>query len=103
MAKKLLLTLLLLLLPCFGEWIMFSDNKDTYLYNNQTGEVYVRFRKKGKNYQDTFVKMPRGMLPQELNETTLPLDSSSPSKEDPKLQSLQKAKEMMDQALQGSF
>lgn len=79
---------------------MFADSKDTYLYNTQTGEVYVRYQKKGKNYEDVFVKMPRGMSPQEI-------ETSKQEQNDPlmdsKMQSLKKSQEMMNEALKGSF
>lgn len=45
-------------------WVMFSDSTDTYIYNQITGEIYVRFRKGGRNYEDLFVKMPQGVNPE---------------------------------------
>ncbi|MBX7491059.1 hypothetical protein K4G58_08300 [Helicobacter sp. Faydin-H64] len=36
---------------------MFSDMDDTYLYDQASGQVYIRIKKGGKNYEDTFVKM----------------------------------------------
>lgn len=38
-------------------WVMFSDMDDTYLYDQASGQVYIRVKKGGKNYEDTFVKM----------------------------------------------
>ncbi|WP_104721334.1 hypothetical protein [Helicobacter mesocricetorum] len=38
-------------------WVMFSDLDDTYLYDQASGQVYIRIKKGGKNYEDTFVKM----------------------------------------------
>ena len=38
-------------------WIMFNDMDDTYLYDQASGQVYIRVKKGGKNYEDTFVKM----------------------------------------------
>ena len=38
-------------------WVMFSDLDDTYLYDQASGQVYIRVKKGGKNYEDTFVKM----------------------------------------------
>ena len=38
-------------------WVMFSDMDDTYLYDQATGQVYIRTKKGGKNYEDSFVKM----------------------------------------------
>lgn len=38
-------------------WVMFNDMDDTYLYDQASGQVYIRVKKGGKNYEDTFVKM----------------------------------------------
>ncbi len=38
-------------------WVMFNDMDDTYLYDQASGQVYIRIKKGGKNYEDTFVKM----------------------------------------------
>ncbi|MDA3967212.1 MULTISPECIES: hypothetical protein [Helicobacter] len=38
-------------------WVMFSDMDDTYLYDQASGQVYIRKKNGGKNYEDTFVKM----------------------------------------------
>lgn len=65
---KQILSFLILCSFCFSQWIMFADVKDTYLYNTQTGDVYIRYQKKGKNYQDVFVKMPKGMMPEEIEQ-----------------------------------
>lgn len=92
---------------CFAQWIMFADSKDTYLYNTQTGEVYIRYKKKGKNYQDVFVKMPKGMMAEEI-EGDLRIERK-PEKTvddlllDSKMQSLKKSQEMMNEALKGDF
>lgn len=53
----------------FGAWEMFSDGKDTYLYNTQSGDVYIRHNRGGKNYEDIFVKMPAGALPSQISPT----------------------------------
>lgn len=58
-----------------GEWEMFSDGKDTYIYSTNTGEIYIRHQMGKQNYEDVFVKMPRGMQP---NEVRNPRQSSSP-------------------------
>lgn len=60
---KIFLLMVLCATPAFAEWQMFSDGVDTYLFNTQSGDVYVRFRKGGKNYEDVFVKMPAGVRP----------------------------------------
>lgn len=56
----------------FGAWEMFSDGKDTYLYNTQSGDVYIRYNRGGKNYEDIFVKMPAGTLPSQLSPAQAP-------------------------------
>ena len=38
-------------------WVMFNYMDDTYLYDQASGQVYIRVKKGGKNYEDTFVKM----------------------------------------------
>lgn len=73
--KQYLLQALLLGLcvnSAFGAWEMFSDGKDTYLYNTQSGDVYIRYNRGGKNYEDIFVKMPAGTLPSQLSPTQAP-------------------------------
>ncbi|MCX2717557.1 hypothetical protein OQH61_07405 [Helicobacter sp. MIT 21-1697] len=62
---------------CAGEWVMFSDGKDTYIYSTNTGEVYVRHSVGKKNYEDIFVKMPRGMQPNELRDSKTRSGASS--------------------------
>ena len=49
-----------------GDWVMFSDGKDTYIYSTTTGEIYIRHNMGKKNYEDVFVRMPRGAQPSEL-------------------------------------
>lgn len=43
-------------------WVMFNDGEDTYIYNNMSGDIYIRHKKGGKNYEDTFIKMPSGVI-----------------------------------------
>ena len=43
-------------------WVMFNDGEDTYIYNNVSGDIYIRHKKGGKNYEDIFVKMPSGVI-----------------------------------------
>lgn len=69
---KILLFMTLFATPAFAEWQMFSDGVDTYLFNTQSGDVYVRFRKGGKNYEDVFVKMPAGVRPTNQNKAKQP-------------------------------
>lgn len=49
-----------------AEWLMFTDGVDTYIYSERTGEIFIRTSMGGKNYEDRFVKMPRGVLPEEI-------------------------------------
>lgn len=93
----------LCVIPLFAEWVMFSDNKDTYIYNNQTGEIYVRYKKGKKNYEDVFVKMPHGQNPQELIPSLKPTPPNDAKGEDLKMQSLKKTQELMNDALKGAF
>lgn len=83
--------------PLMAQWLMFSDSKDTYIYNVQTGEIYIRYKKGGKNYEDVFVKMQQGIHPKALGE------KSEDSLQDAKMQSLKKSQEMMNEALKESF
>lgn len=111
--KQYLLQALLLGLcvnSAFGAWEMFSDGKDTYLYNTQSGDVYIRYNRGGKNYEDIFVKMPAGTLPSQLSptqapstkrtgpSTTPPTAPQAPSKNDKSAKLL----EQQQQALQKS-
>lgn len=104
---------LALLAPCvlvsslFASWQMFSDGKDTYLYNTQSGDVYIRYKRGGKNFEDMFVKMPAGVVPSAstapaLSAPTLstPTLSSAPESSQEKLlkqqqEALQKSQELL--------
>ncbi|RDU57335.1 hypothetical protein CQA42_05175 [Helicobacter sp. MIT 99-5507] len=76
--------LILFLLFCNyinAAWVMFYDGEDTYIYNNVSGDIYIRHKKGGKNYEDVFIKMPSGVIPnnninkKDINENnTLPQD-----------------------------
>lgn len=48
-------------------WVMFNDGEDTYIYNNTNGDIYIRHKKGGKNYEDIFVKMPSGVIPNNID------------------------------------
>lgn len=50
----------------FGAWVMFNDGTDTYIYNNLNGDIFVRHRGDGENYEDRFIKMPAGVIPQNM-------------------------------------
>lgn len=64
---KFLVCVCFVLCNLFGAWVMFSDSEDTYIYNNQTGDIYIKYKKGGKNYEDTFIKMPSGIIPKNYN------------------------------------
>ncbi|PAF53908.1 hypothetical protein BKH42_04025 [Helicobacter sp. 13S00482-2] len=99
--KKIFFSLLIGLSPLFSQWQMFSDKSDTYLYNTVTGEIYIRYKKNGKNYEDVFVKMPKGIIPKGSDFpsviSTDTLDSSQ--KKDSKMQAIKKAQDIMNQSI----
>lgn len=91
-----------------GEWVMFSDGKDTYIYSTNTGEVYVRHSVGKKNYEDVFVKMPRGMQPNELRDSktrsgasSLPSQNNIESErlKDIQFNALKKSQDMLNSAI----
>lgn len=88
--------------PLFAQWVMFADKSDTYIYNNETGEIYIRYKKGGKNYQDVFVKMPHGLQPQELQAPGKG-SSNTDIAQEMRLESLKKNKELLDEAIDGAF
>lgn len=55
--KNLLIIFFTITLLSAQPWVMFNDLDDTYLYDQANGQVYIRIKKGGKNYEDTFVKM----------------------------------------------
>lgn len=69
-----------------GNWEMFSDGSDTYIYNKITGEIYIRYRLGGENFKDEFIKMPHGKSSNEslgdANTNFLPLTNTKKSKEE---------------------
>ena len=92
---------------------MFSDGKDTYIYSTNTGEIYIRHQMGKQNYEDVFVKMPRGMQPNELrnprqsslsqNQQTLqtPKDLSEVERlKDMQLNALKKSQDMLNAAIE---
>ena len=96
-----------------GEWEMFSDGKDTYIYSTNTGEIYIRHQMGKKNYEDVFVKMPRGMQPNELRNPRqssisqspqmpqTPKDSSEAERlKDMQLNALKKSQDMLNAAIE---
>lgn len=100
--RKIIFLFLFALSPLFGQWQMFSDKTDTYLYNTLTGEVYIRYKKNGKNYQDVFVKMPKGIIPKNSDFTPeLPAEGSSTEKKDAKMEAIKKAQDIMSQSIGG--
>lgn len=50
----------------FGAWVMFNDGTDTYIYNNLNGDIFIRHKGNGENYEDRFIKMPAGEIPPNL-------------------------------------
>ena len=73
-----------------ADWQMFADKDNTYLYNTLTGEVYIKHSMGGENYEDVFVKMPKGIsshmnLPSKKNANkqndleALPLEKPKPN------------------------
>lgn len=60
---KLFLLFLIVCAYLNAAWIMFNDGEDTYIYNSVNGDIYIRHKKGGKNYEDIFVKMPSGVIP----------------------------------------
>lgn len=89
--------------PMFAQWVMFADKNDTYIYNNETGEIYIRYKKGGKNYKDVFVKMPHGLQPQELQSSSKSTASNTDVTQEMRLESLKKSKELLDEAIDGAF
>ena len=78
---RLVLVLGLLASLAFGEWQMFADKQETYLYNTTTGEVYVKHKRGKENYNDVFVKMPKGVASiEELEGAKAPKPSKPASK-----------------------
>lgn len=59
---KILLILLCSIYQLSAAWVMFNDGEDTYIYNNANGDIYIRYKKGGKNYEDSFIKMPAGVI-----------------------------------------
>lgn len=59
---RVLFILLIIYANLSAAWVMFSDGVDTYIYNNANGDIYIRYKKGGKNYEDNFIKMPSGII-----------------------------------------
>lgn len=96
-----------------GEWEMFSDGKDTYIYSTNTGEIYIRHQMGKQNYEDVFVKMPRGMQPNEVRNPRQSSISQSPQTpqasqdsseaerlKDMQLNALKKSQDMLNAAIE---
>ncbi|MCE3036403.1 hypothetical protein LW135_00960 [Helicobacter sp. faydin-H20] len=82
----------------FCEWHMFADKEETYLYNTTTGEVYVKHKKGGKNYQDVFVKMPKGLLKLEEEIPVQKQGGEQKISKEMQLESIKKAQELMQKS-----
>lgn len=86
-----------------GDWVMFSDGKDTYIYSNTTGEIYIRHHMGKKNYEDMFVKMPRGTQPNEIvGIQSLPFKNSPETEhlKEMQLNALKKSQEMLNAVIE---
>lgn len=96
-----------------GEWEMFSDGKDTYIYSTNTGEIYIRHQMGKQNYEDVFVKMPRGMQPNEMRnprQSSISQSSQTPQTsqdsseaqrlKDMQLNALKKSQDMLNAAIE---
>lgn len=77
--RKILMAILVAQSSVFGAWVMFSDGVDTYIYNNVNGDIFVRHRGEGANYEDKFIKMPVGEIPQNLQKEQKNTKNSSDS------------------------
>lgn len=89
-----------MLSPLFSQWQMFSDKSDTYLYNTITGEIYIRYKKNGKNYEDVFVKMPKGVIPKNSNfQPEISTDINPSEKKDSKMEAIKKAQDIMNRSI----
>lgn len=67
---KFFLAICVIINNLFGAWVMFNDGQDTYIYNNLNGDIFIRHRGGGENYEDRFIKMPAGIIPQNLQNNT---------------------------------
>ncbi|MCI5968282.1 hypothetical protein [Helicobacter sp.] len=84
-------------------WVMFSDKDDTYLYDQASGNVYIRIKKGGKNYEDTFVKM--GVLDSingKKKSVTEPKNTESKSELEEQKKLLKQAQELQ-RSIQGAL
>lgn len=99
--KKILLFLIFFVWG-FAEWRMFADKEETYLYNTTTGEVYVKHKKGGKNFEDVFVRMPKGVISlEDIKKESKDLTPKEQEKQqDMQLESIKKAQELMQKALE---
>lgn len=91
---------------CLADWKMFSDGIDTYIYNDKSGEIYIRHKLGKQNYEDVFVKMPHGTQPSELkgkkepNQNTQTKVPNNIDQERYKLEALKKSQEALNSALE---
>ncbi|MDE5602310.1 MAG: hypothetical protein K2I71_00075 [Helicobacter sp.] len=102
--KKLLAIFSTITLLNAQPWVMFSDLDDTYLYDQASGQVYIRIKKGGKNYEDTFVKM--GIIdnnnPIKSPQESLQNTTKEPKHKTEKEELLKKAQELQ-RGIQGSI
>ena len=104
--KKILCGLCICVSLWAGDWVMFSDGEDTYIYSTNTGEIYIRHHLGKKNYEDVFIKMPRGMQPNELKGSQSAIYTPTTPKVDDgrvknmQLDALKKSQEMLNAAIE---
>ncbi|MDE5591623.1 MAG: hypothetical protein K2I63_01515 [Helicobacter sp.] len=84
-------------------WVMFSDLDDTYLYDQASGQIYIRTKKGGKNYEDTFVKMGIIDSTNQKNTISSPQESLKTTNQDEKQKILQKAQRLQESIQQSIF
>ncbi|PAF52871.1 hypothetical protein BKH44_00210 [Helicobacter sp. 13S00477-4] len=85
------------MITLFAQWQMFSDKTDTYIYNTQTGEIYIRYKLNKKNYEDVFVKMPKGIVPK--NEKNITHEKSNKDNNDTAMEAIKKANDIMNHSI----
>nr|QGT50011.1 hypothetical protein Helico4rc_1310 [uncultured Helicobacter sp.] len=108
-----ILAFLCLNIALCNEWVMFSDGKDTYIYNAKSGEIYIRHSMGKANYEDVFVKMPRGAQPSEIkngrfsqnntsnsSNTSLSVNTDNDRIKQMQLDAIKKSQEMLNSALE---
>lgn len=97
---KIILALIFINNLAFGAWIMFSDKEDTYIYNSVSGDIFIRHKKGGNNYEDAFIKMPSGVILQNKNVESKQTESNlQPNRVDSKLDSIKMEQDKLNERL----